>query len=231
MMTKSTHHHETDQDLENHPALMSHSLAFHGGYKETILFYFWKIDSVGGIIGSMIGVFLMAALYEGLNRVLFFIVTQGLSILEDVQRATVPGGSSTTRKERRRAAKETFKVKFTSRHPDGSVHSPDDNQLLPNAHLHDIQRVALRRHHTRLWVRLLRLQLEEVHLGRRDGAVSLIDSPVLSTCNTVGGVHQTLKYKFKNFPLSVLIGAPLKCLTTLWKRVLLSDQSFLCVYE
>uniref|UniRef100_A0A915I614 Copper transport protein n=1 Tax=Romanomermis culicivorax TaxID=13658 RepID=A0A915I614_ROMCU len=48
---------------------MDHSMMamwFHFGYVETILFSFWKIDSITGLIGSMVGIFLMSMLYEGL---------------------------------------------------------------------------------------------------------------------------------------------------------------------
>ncbi|XP_008555745.1 high affinity copper uptake protein 1 isoform X2 [Microplitis demolitor] len=40
---------------------------FHFGYDETILFESWKISTMGGLIGSMIGIIIMAALYEGLK--------------------------------------------------------------------------------------------------------------------------------------------------------------------
>ena len=40
---------------------------FHGGYIEVILFSFWRISSVGGLVGSMIGCFLLGVLYEGLK--------------------------------------------------------------------------------------------------------------------------------------------------------------------
>ena len=43
------------------------AMYFHGGYTETILFSFWKIDSVGGLVGSMVGCFLLAVIYEGLK--------------------------------------------------------------------------------------------------------------------------------------------------------------------
>lgn len=43
------------------------SMAFHFGFNETILFGSWKISSVGGLVGSMIGIIIMAALYEGLK--------------------------------------------------------------------------------------------------------------------------------------------------------------------
>lgn len=42
-------------------------LQFHAGYSETVLFDQWKFTTVGGLIGSMIGIFFMAALYEGLK--------------------------------------------------------------------------------------------------------------------------------------------------------------------
>ncbi|XP_068910552.1 high affinity copper uptake protein 1 isoform X2 [Tenebrio molitor] len=47
--------------------MMSMSMAFHAGYSETVLFDQWKFTTVGGLIGSMIGIFFMAALYEGLK--------------------------------------------------------------------------------------------------------------------------------------------------------------------
>lgn len=43
------------------------SMAFHGGYNETILFEQWKIDSLAGLLWSMLLIFVMAALYEGLK--------------------------------------------------------------------------------------------------------------------------------------------------------------------
>ncbi|XP_058824257.1 high affinity copper uptake protein 1 isoform X2 [Topomyia yanbarensis] len=43
------------------------SMSFHGGYNETILFEQWKIDSLSGLLWSMLLIFIMAALYEGLK--------------------------------------------------------------------------------------------------------------------------------------------------------------------
>merc|ERR1712110_228384 len=37
---------------------------FHGGYNEVILFDFWRISSLCGLIGSMVGCFLLGVLYE-----------------------------------------------------------------------------------------------------------------------------------------------------------------------
>jgi copper transporter 1 len=43
-------------------------MAFHAGYCETVLFHFWKVSSVGGLLGSMIAIFTMAVLYEFLKN-------------------------------------------------------------------------------------------------------------------------------------------------------------------
>ncbi|XP_043276146.1 high affinity copper uptake protein 1 isoform X2 [Venturia canescens] len=48
-------------------AMHGMSMFFHGGYCETVLFESWKISSIGGLIGSIIGIMIMAALYEGLK--------------------------------------------------------------------------------------------------------------------------------------------------------------------
>jgi len=49
---------------------------FHGGYNEVILFSFWRISSVGGLVGSMIGCFLLGVLYEGLKFFREFMLRQ-----------------------------------------------------------------------------------------------------------------------------------------------------------
>lgn len=43
------------------------SMSFHFGYNEVILFDWWTISNVGGLIGSMVGIFVLAMLYEGLK--------------------------------------------------------------------------------------------------------------------------------------------------------------------
>uniref|UniRef100_A0A914XBK9 Copper transport protein n=1 Tax=Plectus sambesii TaxID=2011161 RepID=A0A914XBK9_9BILA len=40
---------------------------FHCGYEEVILFDFWRIDTLTGLLLSCVGIFIMAALYEGLK--------------------------------------------------------------------------------------------------------------------------------------------------------------------
>ncbi|XP_045508550.1 high affinity copper uptake protein 1-like [Colias croceus] len=46
---------------------MGHSMTFHGGYLETILFSWWKVTDAGEFVGSFLAIFLVALLYEGLK--------------------------------------------------------------------------------------------------------------------------------------------------------------------
>ncbi|XP_044756129.1 high affinity copper uptake protein 1-like isoform X3 [Coccinella septempunctata] len=46
---------------------MGMKMFFHFGTVETVLFEQWKFSTVGGLVGSMIGILIMAALYEGLK--------------------------------------------------------------------------------------------------------------------------------------------------------------------
>ncbi|XP_023932976.1 high affinity copper uptake protein 1 isoform X2 [Lingula anatina] len=48
---------------------MNHEMKmyFHTGVMETILFYQWQTHTVGAMVGSCIGIFILAALYEGLK--------------------------------------------------------------------------------------------------------------------------------------------------------------------
>ncbi|XP_058795678.1 high affinity copper uptake protein 1-like [Phymastichus coffea] len=43
------------------------TMTFHGGFCEVVLFDAWKISSLAGLVGSIIGIVIMAALYEGLK--------------------------------------------------------------------------------------------------------------------------------------------------------------------
>ncbi|XP_012221636.1 high affinity copper uptake protein 1-like [Linepithema humile] len=44
-----------------------HGMSFHGGVTETILFSGWRISDTSGLIGSIVGIILLTALYEGLK--------------------------------------------------------------------------------------------------------------------------------------------------------------------
>jgi len=74
--THHGHHHSTlgEGDSTGHTGTATHGLhdmmmamSFHGGCNEVILFDFWSINSVGGLVGSMIGIFFLGILYEGLK--------------------------------------------------------------------------------------------------------------------------------------------------------------------
>lgn len=71
MMDHKAHdHHQGGMGAATSPVGMVHhmmSMSFHGGYDETILFEQWKIDSLSGLLWSMLLIFVMAALYEGLK--------------------------------------------------------------------------------------------------------------------------------------------------------------------
>ncbi|XP_012538289.1 high affinity copper uptake protein 1 isoform X2 [Monomorium pharaonis] len=63
-------HHTVGASMDNACSDMSMhgmSMTFHTGYCESVLFENWKISSIGGLVGSMIGIAIMAALYEGLK--------------------------------------------------------------------------------------------------------------------------------------------------------------------
>jgi len=59
-------HGGMDQGIISHHAMMM-VMSFHGGCDEVILFEWWKISTVAGLVGSMIGCFLLGILYEGLK--------------------------------------------------------------------------------------------------------------------------------------------------------------------
>ncbi|XP_023016188.2 high affinity copper uptake protein 1 isoform X1 [Leptinotarsa decemlineata] len=60
-----------------------------------VLFKGWKFDSVGGLIGSMIGIFLMAALYEGLKYLREYIFSRTKTPLQHGSAAS-SGAANTT---------------------------------------------------------------------------------------------------------------------------------------
>ena len=73
MPTTSPHagHSHLDTGDHNHGSAggMDHMMKmwFHTGYEETILFESWRISSVGGLLGAMFGIFILALAYEGLK--------------------------------------------------------------------------------------------------------------------------------------------------------------------
>jgi len=98
-----------ENEVTTHDKVMQHNghgmdhgdmmkMYFHGGYHEVILFDFWRISSVGGLIGSMIGCFLLGVLYEGLKFFREFLLRQeyrssGYSNVSPSPESTVDDGS------------------------------------------------------------------------------------------------------------------------------------------
>merc|ERR1711915_922272 len=76
-MDHSMHH---NPDMHHHMGMNHHDgmmkMYFHGGCNEVILFSFWRISTIGGLIGSMIGCFLLGVLYEGLKFFREFMLRQ-----------------------------------------------------------------------------------------------------------------------------------------------------------
>ncbi|XP_065202248.1 high affinity copper uptake protein 1 isoform X2 [Planococcus citri] len=72
--------------------MMSHmmSMSFHFGCEETVLFSFWKFSSYGGLIGSMIGIFILAVLYEGLKYYREHLFWRSYSLLQ-YRSVPIPG--------------------------------------------------------------------------------------------------------------------------------------------
>jgi copper transporter 1 len=54
-------------DMSSSGGHMMMKMYFHGGFDEVILFDFWRISSVGGLVGSMAIVFILSIGYEGLK--------------------------------------------------------------------------------------------------------------------------------------------------------------------
>ncbi|XP_025203560.1 high affinity copper uptake protein 1 isoform X1 [Melanaphis sacchari] len=59
----------TDTPASSGQQMMHHmmSMSFHFGTSETVLFDWWTFSTTSGLVYSMIGIFLMATLYEGLK--------------------------------------------------------------------------------------------------------------------------------------------------------------------
>ncbi|XP_064650119.1 high affinity copper uptake protein 1-like [Lineus longissimus] len=62
-------HTGMDHSMMNHSgmSMMMMKMYFHTGVEETVLFQQWKITNVGELIGSCLGIFFFAILYEGLK--------------------------------------------------------------------------------------------------------------------------------------------------------------------
>lgn len=76
-------HGSLESSLTTHSMMMA--MTFHGGCEETILFDFWRISTVGGLVGSCIGIFLLGVLYEGIKFYREFLMARGFSPYNNLQ--------------------------------------------------------------------------------------------------------------------------------------------------
>ncbi|KAL3278457.1 hypothetical protein HHI36_013778 [Cryptolaemus montrouzieri] len=77
------------QPMHNMDA-MAMSMSFFFGTTGTILFDQWAFSTVGGLIGSMIGILIMAALYEGLKYYREFLFWKTYNALQ-YRAVSIPG--------------------------------------------------------------------------------------------------------------------------------------------
>jgi len=82
---------------------------FHFGEDETVLFAFWKISEIGGLLGSMVAIFVLAFLYEGLKFYREHLYRHSFQTVQ-VNTASVPVENGSTVKE----TQKTVQVKMMS---------------------------------------------------------------------------------------------------------------------
>lgn len=82
--------HMNHDSHAGHMNMMQHMMSFHFGCEETVLFSFWKFTTYGGLIGSMIGIFILAVLYEGLKYYREHLFWRSYSLLQ-YRSVPIPG--------------------------------------------------------------------------------------------------------------------------------------------
>ncbi|XP_076653903.1 copper transporter 1A [Halictus rubicundus] len=92
--------HTASRDACANMGMHGMSMTFHGGYCENVLFESWKISSVGGLIGSMIGIMIMAALYEGLKYYREYLFWKTYNALQ-YRRVTMPAEKNVVAEDNR----------------------------------------------------------------------------------------------------------------------------------
>ncbi|XP_073994403.1 high affinity copper uptake protein 1-like isoform X2 [Rhodnius prolixus] len=74
--------HSGQMNQVDHSGHMGMQMYFHFGLNEIILFSFWEISTIEGLIGSMVGIFILALLYEGLKYFREFLFWKNYSSLQ-----------------------------------------------------------------------------------------------------------------------------------------------------
>lgn len=92
-MSKTNSHHSMDHESMAHE-MMDHDanssghhmmmMFFHGGVTEVVLFDGWRIHSVGGLAATMVALFLLGILYEGLKFMRDYIYTKNVEVTNEV---------------------------------------------------------------------------------------------------------------------------------------------------
>ncbi|XP_036070458.1 high affinity copper uptake protein 1 isoform X1 [Oryzias melastigma] len=180
-----------------------------------LLFEGLLINSPGEMVAACIGVFLLAALYEGL-KIGREVLLRRSQVNVRYNSMPVPGADGTVLMEThktvgygaartcrmgaeptgtnplsalKRFGAEAADAKPRPLPPDAAAHHPGGGQLLPDAHLHDLQRLPLHRRGSRRRHGLLPVQLEKGGGGRHHGALPLAAMLVsLTTLTPVSGL-------------------------------------------
>ncbi|KAL2737542.1 high affinity copper uptake protein 1 isoform X1 [Vespula maculifrons] len=139
------------------------SMAFHGGYCETVLFESWKITSIGSLIGSMIGIIIMATLYEGLKYYREYLFWKTYSSLQ-YRSVTMPQEKNVVAEDNRvvHMVGEAHNAVMDALFPNVPAYHTSHPFLLFNADLHDIQHLALFRSSFWCYPWLLPFRMEEI---------------------------------------------------------------------
>lgn len=99
-MIQNSMNHSASKEACASMGTHSMSMTFHGGYCEYVLFESWKISSVGGLVGSMIGIMIMAALYEGLKYYREYLFWKTYNALQ-YRRVTMPAEKNVVAEDNR----------------------------------------------------------------------------------------------------------------------------------
>ncbi|KAG5892643.1 hypothetical protein JTB14_025439 [Gonioctena quinquepunctata] len=84
-----------DMGMGNCTMIMEMAMYFFFSKKATVLFKDWSFSTAGGLIGSMIGIFFMAALYEGLKYFREYLFWKTYNSLQ-YRAVTLPDKTTTT---------------------------------------------------------------------------------------------------------------------------------------
>ncbi|XP_014272654.1 high affinity copper uptake protein 1 isoform X4 [Halyomorpha halys] len=91
-----THGQMEDGSAGMHEGHMMMPMYFHFGLGDTVLFQFWKVNDYGGLLSSMLGIFIAAMLYEGLKYFREYLYWKNYNMLQ-YQNVNKPTNQETER--------------------------------------------------------------------------------------------------------------------------------------